>query len=57
MEELEDRESYQEILRMLTVIYKRLDSLEKRVNGGLRSAANQTYLNELRRKADKIKEY
>ena len=50
-----DREQYEEILGMLTVIYKRLDKLEKKFECSIRMADAQTYLNELRREAGKIK--
>jgi hypothetical protein len=50
-----DNDKYEELLRMLTLIYKRLDALEKKVDGGFKSATNQSYLNELRREAEKIK--
>jgi hypothetical protein len=44
----------QEILDMLTVIYKRLCLLEKKVDGGFRITSSQQYLNELRQEAQKI---
>lgn len=45
---------YQEIIAMLTVIYKKLDNLEQKVKGSSRLASTQIYVNELRREAQKI---
>lgn len=48
-------ENYNEITAMLTVIYKKLDELERKVNQkGWRTAPGQTYLDELRKEAAKI---
>jgi hypothetical protein len=47
-------ERYEEILRMLTVLYKRVDDLEKEVKDGFKTASSHTYLDELRREADKL---
>jgi hypothetical protein len=40
---------------MLTVLYKRLNDLEKAVGGGFKMVSAQSYLNELRREASKLK--
>lgn len=45
-----------EILAMLTVIYKKLDKIERGLNGVTLSASNQHYLDELRKEANKIKD-
>jgi hypothetical protein len=45
---------YQEIIAMLTVLSKRLDNLERKINGGTRIANIQTYLSELKKAAQKI---
>ena len=45
---------YQEIIAMLTVLYKKLDDLEHKTKGVMRSAGYQTYLDELKKKAREI---
>lgn len=45
---------YQEIIAMLTVIYKKVDVIEKRSRGVSRTTSEQTYLNELKKEASKI---
>ena len=47
-------EQYNEVVAMLTVIYKQLDDLERKQKGSTRMASIQTYLDELRQKAAKI---
>jgi hypothetical protein len=44
----------QEIIAMLTVIYRKLDKLENRFEERFRTAPDQTYLEELRKEAGKI---
>lgn len=49
-------EQYNEILAMMTVIFKKLDEIEREVkHKGWRTAPDQTYLDELRSEAEKIK--
>lgn len=42
------------IIAQQVVILKRLEKLEKQIKGGSRSAPVQTYVDELRREAEKI---
>lgn len=42
------------IIAQQVVILKRLEKLEKKISGGMRSAPNQAYVDELRREAEKI---
>jgi hypothetical protein len=49
-----DNNQYQEILAMLTVLYKKIDKIENKLRGGSRIISDQNLLNELRREADKI---
>jgi hypothetical protein len=49
-------EDYQEIINMLTVIYERLDKLERKVKGGFKMTSSQNYLNELKREANKLQQ-
>lgn len=49
-----DEIKYQEIIAMLTVIYKKLDNLECKMRGSSRLASTQIYLSELKREANKI---
>ena len=42
---------YQEIIAMLTVLYKKIDKLSR---SGMRIAPDQAYLDELRAEAQKI---
>lgn len=46
--------SLNEIVAMLAVIYKKIDNLEHKLKGSFRSASMDTYLEELKREADKI---
>ena len=43
----------QDIAAMLAVIYKRLEDIEYRMKGGYRSAPMSTYLDELKREAER----
>lgn len=46
---------YLELLAMLTVIYKKLDELDRQINkGGILLASHKTYLERLRNDAKKI---
>ncbi|MDY0389110.1 MAG: hypothetical protein RBT65_18715 [Methanolobus sp.] len=46
---------FNELLAMMAIIYKKLDELEREVkNKGWRSASLQTYLDELREKAQQV---
>jgi hypothetical protein len=45
-----------EILKMLVVLAKRIEEFEHKVKGGSRLVIDQTYLNELRKEASKIKD-
>ena len=45
---------YQEIIAMLTVLSKKIDKIERQINGGMRVSSDQSYLDELRREAKKI---
>lgn len=45
----------EEMLKMLVALAKRLDELEDRVKGGMRSRPDATILKELRAAAAKIK--
>lgn len=46
---------YEEVIAMLTAIYKKIDTLERKVNnGGWRSAPDQRYLDDLKKEASKI---
>lgn len=47
-------EQYNEVVAMLTVIYKRLVKLELASKGKTLSASNQHYIDELRNEARKI---
>ena len=48
-------DSNKEIIAMLTVIYKKLDDLSRKIDGrGWRSVSHQTCLDELRNEAAKI---
>ncbi|SFL09330.1 hypothetical protein SAMN05216357_11296 [Porphyromonadaceae bacterium KH3CP3RA] len=49
-----DNNQYQEILAMLTVLYKKIDKIENQLRGGSRSTSDQTFLNELKWEAGKI---
>ena len=50
-----DELKYKELIAMLTVIYKKLDALDRKVNNkGFRSGSFQNYTNELRAEAAKI---
>jgi uncharacterized protein (UPF0297 family) len=47
---------YQEIMTMLTAIYKKLDKLERKVNqGGTLMASDSSYLEKLKVEAGKIR--
>ena len=50
---MNDFERY-EIIAMLTVIYKKLDTVERKMKGSSRLAPDQSYLDELRAEAQKI---
>ncbi len=46
---------YQEVIAMLTAIYKKLDKLDRKVNnGGTLSASDKSYLEKLKNEAQKI---
>jgi|GEM_PF-1475047 len=45
---------YQEIIAMLTVLYKKVDTIERKLKNGSRMTSEQTYLNELKKEANKI---
>ena len=46
---------YEEVIAMLAVIYKKLITLELKINSnGMRMSSNQSYINELRKEAMKI---
>jgi hypothetical protein len=49
-----DKIKHQEIIAMLTVLYKKLDKIERSMRGSTRMTSDQTYLNELRKEADKL---
>lgn len=43
-----------EIIAMLTVIYKKIDNIEQKMNNCSRSAPYSSYLRELRKEAMKV---
>lgn len=45
-----------ELLSLLTVIYRKLDKIERKLNGTTLSASDKHYLDELVREANKIKD-
>ena len=45
---------YQEIIAMLTILYKKMDKIERSMKGSSRMTSDQTYLDELRKEAQKI---
>lgn len=46
---------YQEVITMLTAIYKKLDKLDRKVNnGGTLSAPDKSYFEKLKEEARKI---
>lgn len=49
-----DNEDLKLIIAQQVVILKRLEKLEKKINGGSRIAPIQSYVDELRREAEKI---
>lgn len=45
-----------ELLAMLTVIYKKLDKIERKLNGNNLSASDKHYLEELIKEANQVKD-
>jgi hypothetical protein len=46
-----------EILANQVALYKRMENLEKAIKGGARLAQDSTYVEELKKEADKYKNY
>lgn len=49
-----DNETLKLIVAQQVVILKRLEKLEEKISGGFRIAPTQSYVNELRKEAEKI---
>jgi hypothetical protein len=54
MDERDQEERYQEMFNIFTVLWKRIDKLERKLNGSIIMAESSTYLNDLRREAAKL---
>lgn len=55
MEEI--KELLSQVLSNQVAIYKRLEEIENKMKGSLRSASDETYVKDLKREADKFKRY
>jgi len=51
------QELLKKILANQVVIYKRLEQIEKAIKGGMRSAPIKSYVDELKKEADKALEH